>query len=77
MKSCPNCASDVGEAAKVCPFCRYGFRTGFTTTKRLILIVLVGFVVVAYFMYPRLVKNAENEMDACLRTHSVTYCANK
>lgn len=58
-KTCPNCASEVGEVAKVCPHCHYSFRWNMSRTKTLVIVGLVVLVIIGAVLYRRRLDAAE------------------
>ena len=64
-KTCPNCASDVGAAAKVCPHCHYLFRVRITRARAWTIGVIVLLLIVAAGLYQRHLKDVQRESEAC------------
>lgn len=64
-KTCPNCASEIGEAAKTCPHCHYLFTLRMTRTRAWIIAALVVLLIVAAVMYRRRLDDAGREGKAC------------
>ena len=77
-KTCPNCASEVGETAKVCPHCHYSFRWNMSRTKTLVIVALVVLVVIGAVLYRRRLDAAEacGERQATAFIHNLPklYC---